>query len=95
MFCLPKAFFFFVKLIVVWFSGDDSKGYFIRPTVILTQNAKAVTLVDEIFGPVVTVRNKKLVQVINLIYLLSWYSYLGTKTLKKLLTLSTTPPRMH
>ena len=38
-------------------SGDDSKGYFIQPTVILTQNAKSITLVDEIFGPVVTVRN--------------------------------------
>ena len=37
-------------------SGDDSKGYFIQPTVILTQNAKSITLVEEIFGPVVTVR---------------------------------------
>ena len=38
------------------YSGDDSKGYFIQPTVILTKDAKSITLVDEIFGPVVTVR---------------------------------------
>ena len=36
--------------------GDDSKGYFIQPTVILTKDAKSITIVDEIFGPVVTVR---------------------------------------
>ncbi|PPR04647.1 hypothetical protein CVT24_011865 [Panaeolus cyanescens] len=36
-------------------TGDDSKGYFIQPTVILTKDPKSVTMVDEIFGPVVTV----------------------------------------
>jgi acyl-CoA reductase-like NAD-dependent aldehyde dehydrogenase len=44
------------KLMRLTNSGDDSKGYFIQPTVILTKNAKSITLVDEIFGPVVTVR---------------------------------------
>ena len=39
-----------------FFKGDDSRGYFIQPTVILTKDAKSITLVDEIFGPVVTVR---------------------------------------
>ncbi len=34
---------------------DDSKGYFIRPTVILTDNPKFKTMQEEIFGPVLTV----------------------------------------
>ncbi|THG96399.1 hypothetical protein EW026_g5429 [Hermanssonia centrifuga] len=36
-------------------SADGSKGYFIQPTVILTKDPKSVTMVDEIFGPVLTV----------------------------------------
>ncbi|KAJ8072850.1 1-pyrroline-5-carboxylate dehydrogenase [Marasmius tenuissimus] len=36
-------------------SGDDSKGYFVQPTVILTEDPKSVTMVEEIFGPVLTV----------------------------------------
>ena len=35
--------------------GDDSTGYFIQPTVILTKDPKSVTMVEEIFGPVLTV----------------------------------------
>ena len=34
---------------------DDSKGYFISPTVILTTNPKFTTMQEEIFGPVVTI----------------------------------------
>ncbi len=34
--------------------GDDSEGYFIEPTVILTQNPKNRLMVEEIFGPVLT-----------------------------------------
>lgn len=34
---------------------DKSKGYFIEPTVILTQNPKYVTMCEELFGPVLTV----------------------------------------
>jgi hypothetical protein len=37
-------------------TGDDSKGYFIQPTVILSKDPKSITLREEIFGPVVTVR---------------------------------------
>jgi 1-pyrroline-5-carboxylate dehydrogenase len=37
-------------------SGDDSKGYFVQPTVILTKDPRSVTMSEEIFGPVVTVR---------------------------------------
>ncbi|KZP21596.1 delta-1-pyrroline-5-carboxylate dehydrogenase [Athelia psychrophila] len=35
-------------------TGDDSKGYFVQPTVILTKDPKSVTMVEEIFGPVIT-----------------------------------------
>lgn len=34
---------------------DDSKGYFIEPTVILTKNPNFKTMEEEIFGPVVTI----------------------------------------
>lgn len=34
---------------------DNSKGYFIEPTVIITQNPKSKTMVEEIFGPVLTI----------------------------------------
>lgn len=34
---------------------DDSKGYFIEPTVIVATDPKFKTMVDEIFGPVMTV----------------------------------------
>lgn len=34
---------------------DKSKGYFIEPTVILTQDAESLTMCEEIFGPVVTI----------------------------------------
>jgi len=34
---------------------DKSKGYFIEPTVILTQDPSSLTMCEEIFGPVVTI----------------------------------------
>lgn len=34
---------------------DDSKGYFIDPTIILTTNPKFKTIQEEIFGPVMTI----------------------------------------
>ena len=34
---------------------DNSKGYFIEPTVILTSNAKYATMCTELFGPVLTI----------------------------------------
>lgn len=34
---------------------DNSKGYFIEPTVILTKDPSSLTMCEEIFGPVVTV----------------------------------------
>ena len=35
--------------------ADDSKGYYIEPTIIETKDPKSVTMVKEIFGPVITV----------------------------------------
>jgi 1-pyrroline-5-carboxylate dehydrogenase len=36
-------------------NGDKSKGYFIDPTVIVTENPHYFTMEDEIFGPVMTI----------------------------------------
>jgi len=41
--------------ILNYYPGDDSTGYFVQPTVILTKDPKSVTMVEEIFGPVLTV----------------------------------------
>lgn len=41
--------------ILIGGTGDDSLGYFVQPTVILTNDPKSVTMVEEIFGPVLTV----------------------------------------
>ncbi|KAI0758081.1 delta-1-pyrroline-5-carboxylate dehydrogenase [Fomes fomentarius] len=41
--------------ILIGGGGDDSTGYFVQPTVILTKDPKSVTMVEEIFGPVLTV----------------------------------------
>ncbi|MFA4926712.1 MAG: L-glutamate gamma-semialdehyde dehydrogenase, partial [Candidatus Aminicenantales bacterium] len=35
--------------------GDDSRGFFIQPTIVLTTNPKFKTMEEEIFGPVLTV----------------------------------------
>lgn len=35
--------------------GDKSKGYFIEPTLIVTENPRFVTMEEEIFGPVMTI----------------------------------------
>ncbi|QRV73308.1 aldehyde dehydrogenase family protein [Ceratobasidium sp. AG-Ba] len=41
--------------ILVGGTSDGSKGYYIQPTVVLTKDPKSVTMVEEIFGPVLTV----------------------------------------
>ena len=41
--------------IVVGGGSDDSKGWFIEPTIIVTTNSTSETMVEEIFGPVLTV----------------------------------------
>ena len=39
----------------LFFAADSSVGYFVNPTVIVTKDPKSVTMVNEIFGPVITV----------------------------------------
>jgi 1-pyrroline-5-carboxylate dehydrogenase len=41
--------------IIIGGEYDKSKGFFISPTVILTQNPNFITMKEEIFGPVVTI----------------------------------------
>ena len=41
--------------ILVGGTCDDSVGYFVQPTIIVTTNIKFKTLEEEIFGPVLTV----------------------------------------
>ncbi|KAA1466668.1 delta-1-pyrroline-5-carboxylate dehydrogenase [Dentipellis sp. KUC8613] len=41
--------------ILIGGTGDDSKGYFIQPTIILTKDPHSITMKEEIFGPVITV----------------------------------------
>ena len=41
--------------IIVGGGYDKSKGYFVEPTVIVTTNPKFKTIVEEIFGPVMTI----------------------------------------
>ena len=41
--------------VIVGGKYDKSQGYFIEPTVVLTSNPKFKTMVEEIFGPVITI----------------------------------------
>jgi 1-pyrroline-5-carboxylate dehydrogenase len=41
--------------IIVGGRGDQSKGYFVEPTIIVTKDPHSVTMEEEIFGPVMTV----------------------------------------
>jgi 1-pyrroline-5-carboxylate dehydrogenase len=41
--------------IIVGGGSDKTKGYFIEPTVILTEDPSSVTMCEEIFGPVLTI----------------------------------------
>jgi 1-pyrroline-5-carboxylate dehydrogenase len=41
--------------IIVGGEGDDSKGYFIQPTIIVTKNPHFTTMEEEIFGPIMTI----------------------------------------
>lgn len=41
--------------VLVGGTGDDSKGYYVQPTIIETKDPRSVTMVKEIFGPVITV----------------------------------------
>lgn len=49
---------------------DDSKGYFIEPTIVQTKNPKDKIMVEEIFGPVLSIyvyKDSKLDETMNLV----------------------------
>ena len=59
---------------------DDSEGYFIDPTIILTTDPKFKTMVEEIFGPVLTIfvyNDEDWEQTINLVDNTSSYGLTG------------------
>ncbi|KAJ7780980.1 delta-1-pyrroline-5-carboxylate dehydrogenase [Mycena metata] len=66
--------------ILIGGTGDDSKGYFVQPTVILTKDSTSVTMVEEIFGPVLTVfvyQDEEYEQTLKLIDSTSIYGLTG------------------
>ncbi|MFM7024026.1 MAG: L-glutamate gamma-semialdehyde dehydrogenase [Flavobacteriales bacterium] len=59
---------------------DDSKGYFIEPTIVLTTDPKYKTMCEEIFGPVLTIyiyEDNKFEQTLKLIDETSEYALTG------------------
>jgi len=59
---------------------DKKNGYFIEPTIILTQNPKSVTMCEELFGPVLTIfvyDENKFEETLDLIDSTSIYSLTG------------------
>jgi len=61
-------------------SYDKSKGYFIDPTVIVSQNPSSVTMCEELFGPVLTIyvyEDAQLDQTLKLIDKTSIYALTG------------------
>lgn len=66
--------------IVIGGHWDNSKGYFVEPTVIQTSNPKFATMEEEIFGPVLTVYvydDKKLDETLKLCDKTSGYGLTG------------------
>jgi 1-pyrroline-5-carboxylate dehydrogenase len=44
-----------VMKVIVGGGSDDSKGYFIEPTIVVSEDPKSKLMVEEIFGPVLTI----------------------------------------
>ncbi len=67
---------------IIMYGGghDKKKGYFIEPTVILTKDPKSLTMVEEIFGPVLTIyvyEDESFDEVLHLIDTTSGYALTG------------------
>ncbi len=67
---------------IIMFGGghDKKKGYFIEPTVILTKDPKSQTMVEEIFGPVLTIyvyEDEEFDNVLHLVDTTSEYALTG------------------
>ena len=66
--------------IIVGGEYDDSEGWFVRPTVIVTPNPAYRTLCDELFGPVLTLHvydDKKWVETLDIVDRTSPYALTG------------------
>ena len=66
--------------VIIGGTGDDSKGYFVQPTVIVTKDPQSVTMVEEIFGPVITAYvydDAKIDETLDLINSTSQYALTG------------------
>ena len=62
-------------------SSNDESGWFIEPTIILTKNPDSETMVEEIFGPVLTIYvydDKEFDQVLELCDKASPYALTGS-----------------
>jgi len=60
---------------------DDSVGYFVQPTIIVTTNPNFKTMVEEIFGPVLTIyvyENNKLEETLDSLDTASMYALTGS-----------------
>jgi 1-pyrroline-5-carboxylate dehydrogenase len=67
--------------VVVGGNYDKSKGYFIEPTVLLSEDPKYTTMCEEIFGPVLTVfvyDDKKYEEMLELVDSTSPYALTGS-----------------
>ncbi len=59
---------------------DKSKGYFIEPTVLLTEDPQYITMCEEIFGPVLTIyiyQSQRFIETLELVDQTSPYSLTG------------------
>lgn len=66
--------------VLVGGDADDSKGYFIRPTIVQALQPKYVTMEEEIFGPVVTIyvyRESEWARALELVDSTSQYALTG------------------
>jgi 1-pyrroline-5-carboxylate dehydrogenase len=66
--------------IIIGGNGNKSKGFFVEPTIIVTSNPKFKTMVEEIFGPILTIfiyDDNKLEETIGLCNTTSPYGLTG------------------
>jgi len=69
-----------VAKVIIGGNYDKSKGYFIEPTVILVEDPQYATMIEEIFGPVLTIyvyNSQRFVETLELVDQTSPYSLTG------------------
>jgi 1-pyrroline-5-carboxylate dehydrogenase len=84
--------------IVIGGDCDDSKGYFVQPTIILTDNPKFKSMEEEIFGPVLTVyvyKDSEVEQTLDLVDKTSPYALTGSIFGKDRIALSKAADRLE